>query len=715
MTVNTSAKETLAKLLATENLTVVHSNVHTASFNLKDRTLSLPEWDNMTAETYDHLVGHEVGHALYTPEVEWMDAVEGAPAGFKSFLNVVEDARIEKMIQSRFPGLRRSFIKSYRRLLEDGFFGGDLEKINSMKLIDRLNVYFKCGMTAGIRIDRNEMQWVELINSAHTFQDVIDIANRLYEFEKEKQNNAAQEREELMDIEGQGEGFRMDAEPDDFDAESMEDSDEFGEGAGDEYEDEYGDEEEEFGGSVVGSGAAGRGFEDLTAETVESLESNIQKEYASDPSIQRENVFVNWEVNPDNYIFPYKKVLAEIEISSVNYKYDLPKHFKEFMKNNKKTIDYLVKEFEMKKSADTYARASIAATGVIDTLKMNSYKYNDDIFRKVSVVPDGKNHGLLMFVDWSGSMVNCIGNTIEQMMTLVMFCRQVNIPFHVFTFTDHLSYKGAVVPDGNAGELHVSKQLLLCELFSHKMRSAEFNQMMQYFAFIAKQFIKRGRYGYAYFTGCLHMGSTPLNSVIVLAKKLFDKFKADNRLDIVNMVFLTDGESGRNEVNYEYSGKIVQKQIFYGQKMLVKYIDMNTKKQYRVAGEDTLYYRSGHAETKILLNMLRDNTQANIIGIRIFHTAKYELSHLQASLGIKESGFVNEMTKKLTKDKFVEIPTSGYDKFFGIRNKDLMIETGEMEVNEDAKKNDLRRAFGKASKNKLLSRVLLNKFIEMIA
>ena len=108
--VNIQSKEVLARLLAQENLTVVHQNVQTASFNLKDRVLTLPMWNDMENYTYDHLVGHEVAHALYTPEEKWLEAVKSEGDGFHGFLNVVEDARIEKLIQRRYPGLRLSLI-----------------------------------------------------------------------------------------------------------------------------------------------------------------------------------------------------------------------------------------------------------------------------------------------------------------------------------------------------------------------------------------------------------------------------------------------------------------------------------------------------------------------------------------------------------------------------------------------------------------------------
>ena len=63
-----------------------------------------------------------------------------------------------------------------------------------------------------------------------------------------------------------------------------------------------------------------------------------------------------------------------------------------------------MKEFECRKAADSYARASTARTGVLDTSNLHTYKFNEDLFKKVTVLPDGKNHGLVFVLDWSGSM-----------------------------------------------------------------------------------------------------------------------------------------------------------------------------------------------------------------------------------------------------------------------------------------------------------------------
>ena len=67
MAVQHEIKSQLAKLLATEDLVVEHKQVETASFNVETRVLVLPLWEKASNSVYDMLVGHEVGHALFTP------------------------------------------------------------------------------------------------------------------------------------------------------------------------------------------------------------------------------------------------------------------------------------------------------------------------------------------------------------------------------------------------------------------------------------------------------------------------------------------------------------------------------------------------------------------------------------------------------------------------------------------------------------------------
>ena len=57
---------------------------------------------------------------------------------------------------------------------------------------------------------------------------------------------------------------------------------------------------------------------------------------------------------------------------------------KEFKNDSKKTVNYMVKEFEMKKSADQYARPATSKTGTLDMGALHTYKFNDDLFKKVT-------------------------------------------------------------------------------------------------------------------------------------------------------------------------------------------------------------------------------------------------------------------------------------------------------------------------------------------
>ena len=202
MTINIQSKEVLAKLLATENLTVVHQNVSTASFHTKDRVLTLPMWDDMKNFTYDHLVGHEVGHALHTDSEMWVSAIEKHGKNFKGFYNIVEDARIEKLVQRTYPGLKRSFTQSYKKMLADGFFGRDEQEIDTFELIDRINVYFKCGMSTGTKFADDEKKWLDVISKIETQEDAEKVALELFELakeKKEKEQQAQQESEEEME------------------------------------------------------------------------------------------------------------------------------------------------------------------------------------------------------------------------------------------------------------------------------------------------------------------------------------------------------------------------------------------------------------------------------------------------------------------------------------------------------------------------------------
>ena len=190
MTVNTEVKGTLAKLLATEDLTVEHRQVSTASFDVNNRVLTLPIWTDASNTVYDLLVGHEVGHALYTPNIP-IDAPKG-------FVNVIEDARIERMMKHTYPGLRKSFFDGYRELWHKDFFGVADEEISNLSFIDRINLFFKGN--SSIEFNPDEQVWVDRVASTKTFDDVLQLSKELYEWAESQEEKKEAEQPQQLDI-----------------------------------------------------------------------------------------------------------------------------------------------------------------------------------------------------------------------------------------------------------------------------------------------------------------------------------------------------------------------------------------------------------------------------------------------------------------------------------------------------------------------------------
>lgn len=196
----------LARLMAVENITVEHRHTHTASFDVLNRVLTLPTWKDMSAELYDMLRAHEVGHALETPADGWHGTVI-ANKHLRSFLNVIEDARIEKLIKHRYPGLRPSFVKGYKELYDQNFFGTEGKDLSKLLLIDRVNLHFKIGSYLNVPFADNELWLVKEVEDARTWSDVVNIAKKIFNFDEQELNRQLQEKDfDVSNDDGPGGG-----------------------------------------------------------------------------------------------------------------------------------------------------------------------------------------------------------------------------------------------------------------------------------------------------------------------------------------------------------------------------------------------------------------------------------------------------------------------------------------------------------------------------
>jgi len=405
MSIQQEIKSQLAKLLATEDLIVEHKQVETASFNVESRVLVLPLWEKASSEVYDMLVAHEVGHALFTPNEDWTERYPEIPP---SFVNVVEDARIEKLMKRKYAGLPKTFFTGYKELQGMDFFQLSNIDVNEMGIADRLNLYFKIGNFIDIDFNEEEKTFVSMIKSAETFNDVLEYSKVIWEYAKEELEEKKKEQEKIEEMnpkaemeDGDGDNekeYRTTTQGTEGDSEKSDVENE------DEWDDEddgldYDDQAYSKGGITLG--------DEPKAETVENLEESLKD---SVNQAGRETLYVEKpnDLDLDKVIIPnwfiHKNIDFEWRENTTSDFFNADKEFDEFRVSARKEVNYLVKEFEMKKSASAYARAATARTGMLDMSKLHTYQYCEDIFKKVTVLPDGKNHGLVFILDWSGSM-----------------------------------------------------------------------------------------------------------------------------------------------------------------------------------------------------------------------------------------------------------------------------------------------------------------------
>lgn len=707
-------KSLLAKLMATENLMVEHRKVSTAMFDVKNRVLVIPVLDNnINGHTYDLFVGHEVGHALYTP----MDGMLKARAEkvSPSILNVVEDSRIERKIKYKYPGLRNSFVRAYKELFEKDFFGTNGIDLNEMNFIDRLNIYCKLGPSLGIKFEPVEKILLKDVETTQTYDEVIEVTKRIVEYmkqqEEERKANQPPPEEEFEEDEDEEGGFGNNWDDEaDFDEEGEEgeesddgektesaptDSDE-GEESPEGEDDELINSDERFDHKEVEE-------DNVRSFTDEAYKENEKKLFAENAKSYMYGNIPKFDMNKG--IMSYKELYKRYKESIVKSHKDPNDHtkFLNLRRETNKVVSYLVKEFELRKNAEQLKRASTAKTGDLDMKKIFSYKFNDDIFKKISVVPNGKSHGLVMFLDWSGSMSNHIENTVKQLISLVMFCKKVNIPYEVYAFATPESYESlhySIVP--KEGDL-TTKEFYLMNLLSSKMTAGEFT-------FAASSLVKMSL-SPRYIPHWMTMGGTPLNEATIAAMEIVPHFQKHYKLQIVNTVFLTDGDGHTIRSVYEKtdSGHMSTRGVEYAREQPGIVIrDPITKHQENV---ENIYSCASH--TSAYVKLLKSKTGCNVLGFYVIGGREFN-----RKIHDFYPRSVNHEVIKLNfrKNKYAVVTSAGFDEYYVLRSEALDTEDDVgFEVKENATTRGLVSAFSKYTGGRVTNRVVLNRFIGMIS
>ena len=568
-----ATKSGLAKILAVENLQVIHdSSAKTASFDLKGRTVVLPVLKNMEGFMYDAFIAHEISHALYTPPTGWEKIISDKkiPAGY---VNVTEDARIERLIQKRYPGTKRDFSLFYKELSQPSrdFFKINGKNLKDLSLINRINLHFKIGHEVKIPFEQEELQFVQMCEELLTWDDAVFAAQKIFEYVKEqKKKEKKQEQDQKKSykktsgnespseesapkdkgdtVEEEEEKSDKDSSEGKSDSEGSEDSEDDSDNSSDmsDDSDKDSDDSEDF---QESSGNSDNDLED--SEDDSEGESSLES-YSDDTSTQNDfdNNFLKSEITssskssafatiPD-FSQKYKDHVTSLDhmvkhIGNIPTKNsDYARHYVKFITQIAPTINMMVNQFNMKKAAVSYNKTQISNSGDLNENKLALYQLKNDIFKKNEIYHEEKNHGMVMMLDWSGSMSGNILSTLKQLIVLMEFCKKVNIPFEVYGFTTTAETETTTpeIMGIQSGEIFADKGGVIFHLFSSSLRHFEYDALIKKVFYLATV----GTCG-----EIQKMNYTNLHHVAFISEYLINEFKQKHKKEKNIFVLLSDG------------------------------------------------------------------------------------------------------------------------------------------------------------------------------
>jgi len=724
-------KDNLAKLLATENVTVQYKNCQTAMFDVQNRVITLPIFkEDLSESLLDLFIGHEVSHALHTPLEGLHETVSNKPV-LKGYLNVIEDVRIEKMIKARYPGLKANMKKGYAELMDMDFFG--VKKMGDdhvLSLIDKINLTTKVGEFLMLDFTDEERSFLDRAYLVETWDDVVALATEIYEWSEENENKEDDPEQEPEEVEQEDE-YGTD--------QTTGEGEEEGESESSSTE-EYGEDDipEDVESNVPAAGEDARNA--MTEEYAHKFEEMELRDNLQNAINIPSDYFDHWKPehriqNNDVFIEQIKHYKSE-NMPMINH------ITKKLETKNKKVISLMVKEYEIKKAGSLYARARTAKTGAIDTLKLAKYQIVEDMFKRATIIPEGKSHGIVCYIDWSGSMDKVAYSALEQAYIVAKFCRQVGIPHRIFLFTSHSNYdydsENQIYSEGGQGhmiEVYHNRQtlkqfndsnLVLSALIAYSCRTdfwnvnkAMRNDFMNDYAPLLEHYESDDRRYvgwmildelFPYPPNKLRMGGTPLNGLLHTARYLLREQKSQYNLDFQNLILVTDGFSNRLDLpenDYNYRGRGSQRTMF---------TDPFTKRGYnlRLAGD-------GMTGTMGMIDYVKQETGASITGYFIvrnksdFHDFYWHIGwtfERPMSRVFEKANPSDERWAECNKQGGVNFTGTTFDKLLFVKS---IHATGDDTLDEGlvgATRGKLKTAFSKNANSKIKSRFIVNQMIE---
>ena len=727
------SRSVFARIMSTENITVTFDpKGKDAWFDTRSRTLMMPNWTGMTPEVYDLLLSHEVSHALHTPCDGWIsltDELAGANASdgdkqvARQYINIIEDSRIERLIKAKYPGLARDYMKGYEWMTKNKVFGNlDVADFGSLNFIDRINLHFKIGNHAGYTIpfSPEEQALVDMISEADTFDEVQKVTRLVWDHAKGESSQSSSKQpggqgEEGEGQEGQGEG-----------------------------------KEGKASGNRTGDL---RKMASKTAKAQQDFlnKSQPKKDRYNSPKDDKPCILPDYDLS--KVIVPSKTITDQIGealgdcVRCNDWLVESRGEYAAFLSEAKPTVDAMVKTFLLKKAATAHHRSQNAKSGTLDMNLLSTYKWNEDLFKHFTIKPNGKNHGFIVLLDWSGSMGGLILNVVKQMYILTDFFRKIGVPYEVYAFSSHKPTSRYITDwkeyhDDVGGEDEAEKALILNAsdervatsrpFYLYQFASSTLNgaankdamEKLWHLAYNMNPTNGMYRNDAPHFPQWLSLGDTPLDHALIASNKMVQEFQRKNRVEIMNVVVVTDGSTSSSPLHGDwYTGRQGYTRL------------LNPK-------NGASFPLDGQCSTNVLAEYLKDNTGCNtmMLFLSIGTTANdqipgYALCTPDKKFVRQNYTYFNDDPAKEALQKhwadenyLMAVPDShnrydgtvmaplGFDSVFAIRLPRKQAE----DVYEDLDMNNttyarLKSQFVKSLSRKIVARSLVNRMVEAVA
>ena len=385
------------------------------------------------------------------------------------------------------------------------------------------------------------------------------------------------------------------------------------------------------------------------------------------------------------------------------------KEYAEFIASTKKFVGVLSKEFEMRKAAYQYNRATVSQTGILNVNKLHSYKITDDIFLSVTQLANAKSHGMMMFIDYSYSMNMTIKYVLKHVINLSMFCKATGIPFQVYGFTGDNDSRHYVSPGdqmlGRKDGQIIVDNIVILDLINSSMSKSQYQAALKALFDQTQNGHIQSKYE--------HLGNTPLNETIILAHDLVNKFKAKHKVQKMTTVFLTDGE-GQHLRTFSAAA--------YNENRMAPAYETNV--DFNLNGRRVKSPR-GNLTDELIKN-LRITTGTKAIGFFIpSNTPNAQRDVVNALQSRPKKTDYNtaitlwqtKLSKDYKKNKSVAVENGfGYDQYFVVASgSDLDTEDEDLTITTGMTRAKMAKAFSEFSKSKQVNRVFVSKFAETIS